>query len=158
MIKFCEPIHDINYNPFDAGDDPSKFRWRATWEKDDFGGRWVVKLRAYHVVKETPKGAWIDKHSWGWDNDGVIEWMDSPYITPSWVANESGASFAKTTQKLAIDSLLYRHNRWASHILNDIVKFYEITESMARIFPEKIEAVERVLKNLASTAQKGVRV
>jgi len=68
-----------------------------------------------------------------------------------------GAAWANPTKQIAIDSLLYRHNGWASKVMNDICDFMDATKTMAILFPDRQIQADRSINALRFTAEKGIR-
>ena len=100
--------HDV------LGDDPTKHRWRATWEREYNTTMPIgIRLTAYPVVSLTEYGAWIDPD--GYFHRGEWEFYGLPVKHPRkrLVMNGSGSSWAKLTKDEALSSLAYRLKRWA---------------------------------------------
>lgn len=136
----------------DFGDDMRAHRWRATWDKTWDDKVQGIVVTPYAVVKNTECGAWIDPHSY-WHG----EWnLCSPDVR-RWVRNDSGQAWAKPTRQIAIDSLIYRHKRWASRILNDIIYFRDVTNALGILFPDENQHVAQSLSALEFTAKTGKR-
>lgn len=143
----------IRYDcPADWGDAPETHRWRATWDRTWDGKVCGIAVKPYPVTRLTEQGAWFDPLAY-WHGD----WSHSPKECHKWVNNESGQAWVKPTREAAIDSLLYRHKRWSSRILNDVIYFREATLVLAELFPEHSSHVQSVLKNLEFTSRTGVR-
>jgi hypothetical protein len=136
----------------DCGDDMRAHRWRATWDKRWDGNVQGVLLTAYPVVKNTECGAWIDPLAY-WHG----EWCISSPECHRWVRNDSGQAWAKPTQELAVESLIYRHKRWSSRILNDIAYFHKVTKALGQMFPNEAGHVASALRHLELTARTGER-
>lgn len=147
-----EPIVPAIRYAHDFGDDMRAHRWRATWDKTWEGKVQGILVTPYAVVKNTECGAWIGPLSY-WQG----EWNLCLPEGHKWVRNDSGQAWAKPTRQLAIDSLIYRHKRWASRILNDIIYFRDVTNALGALFPDEAEHVKRALANLEFTAKTGVR-
>jgi len=148
----------ITYQPSeDFDDDPDSIRWRAWWEKSYDGKVLGVSVQCYPVVKVTEQGAWIDPYAFreGWGENR--SWTEPVKALTRWVSNDGGAAWAKPTKQIAIDSLLYRHKRWASKILNDICYFMDATKTMAILFPDRQIQADRSINALRFTAEKGIR-
>lgn len=136
----------------DFGDDMRAHRWRATWDKTWDDKVQGIVVTPYAVVKNTECGAWIDPHSY-WHG----EWdLCSPDVH-RWVRNDSGQAWAKPTRQIAIDSLIYRHKRWASRILNDIIYFRDVTNALGILFPDENQHMVQSLSALEFTAKTGKR-
>lgn len=138
-------------------DDKSSLRWRASWNKHFDGSILGVDVRCYPVVRETPCGAWIDQHAYREWRDGGWDWSQPYHDLLKWVSNDGGAAWAKPTKQEALYSLVYRHKRWSSRILNDICYFMEASEALAELFPESKEQADYGLRSLLYTARTGKR-
>lgn len=136
----------------DFSDDMRAHRWRASWDKTWHGKVQGILITPYAVVKNTECGAWIDPHSY-WHG----EWNLCAHDGCKWVRNDSGQAWAKPTRQLAIESLIYRHRRWSSRILNDIIYFRDVTNALGVLFPDEVEHVRRSLASLEFTAKTGTR-
>lgn len=123
-------VHNDHSN---FGDDPSTIRWRCWWERDYSGNVLGIRAQAYPVVKETPKGAWINPH--GYYAHGA--WSQPYKELLRWVSNEGGAAWAKRTQAEAMDSLAIRYQRWANRIIGDVGYFIEASRALEKLMPEK---------------------
>lgn len=111
-----------NWNP-KLADDPTRWRWRATFEFSGYGKRDAyVVLQAYPVVKLTPCGAWID--SYGYVNpDGSNEALAPSSVTAAGVRlvmDGSGQAWAKRTRDEALHSAAYRLKRRAEKTARDM--------------------------------------
>lgn len=148
----AEPIKLAIRYQHDFGDDLRTHRWRATWDKNWDGNVQGILVTPYAVVKNTECGAWIDPHSY-WHG----EWNLCLPEGHRWVRNDSGQAWAKPTRQLAVESLIYRHKRWSSRILNDIIYFYQASKALGGLFPDETRHVEAALRNLEFTAKTGVR-
>jgi len=137
--------------PSDWGDNPG-LRWRATWNKSYDDEVIGVLVTPYPVIKDTPQGAWIDPYAY-WHG----EWNLSASTLHRWVSNNGGQAWAKPTRKAAIDSLIYRHRRWSSRILNDIIYFRDVTNVLGALFPDEATHVAHSLSALEFTAKTGKR-
>ncbi len=138
-------------------DDPALLRWRAWWNKGWDGKMLGVELRCYPVVRKTPKGAWIDPHGYRQWGSGKMEWAEPRKELLRWVSNDGGQAWAKQTRQDAIDSLIYRHKRWAIRILNDITYFMGASNALSALFPDKADQADMALRNLLFTVREGKR-
>lgn len=145
------PELEIRYT-HDFDDDMKMHRWRATWDRNWYRNILGILVTPYAVVKNTECGAWIDPYSY-WHGG----WCLSPSEAHKWVRNDSGQAWAKPTRQLAIESLIYRHKRWHSRILNDIIYFRDVTSALGIMFPDKSEQARHALASLEFTAKTGVR-
>lgn len=133
------------------GDDPDNLRWRAWWDKNYDGKVLGIKLECYPVVRQTPCGAWINPVAWiyhRYDETGVEVghgWSEPSKQLLRWVGNESGQAWAKKTQQAAIDSLLYRFQRWGRRMGQDLGYFLAVAHALGEIYPDKKAMAERVL-------------
>lgn len=131
------------------GDDPDNLRWRAWWDKNYDGKVVGIKLECYPVVRLTPCGAWINPVPWlkhHYNETGVeYDWSEPCKQLLRWVGNESGQAWAKRTQQDAIESLLYRFQRWGSRIGKDLGYFLAAAHVLGEMYPEKKAMAERVL-------------
>lgn len=150
-LKETSPAPTIKYD-HDWSDDANQMRWRAYWNKAYNGDVRGVIVKPYPVIKTTPQGAWIDPLAY-WH--GV--WNFSDKSLHKWVSNDGGQAWAKPTRQIAIDSLIYRHRRWASRILNDIIYFRDVTNVLGILFPHENQHVAQSLSALEFTAKTGTR-
>ena len=122
----------------DMQDDPDAHRWRAWWDQSVIDEVIGIKLQPYPVVRVTPAGAWIDPHayrsgdSWSQPNKELLRW----------VSNDGGAAWAKPSQQLAIDSLLYRYRRWGQRCARDLSYFIAAGETLKELFPAKARVAD----------------
>lgn len=122
------------------GDNPDTHRWRATWFDTYSHGlseRGVIgiQLTAYPVIKPTPCGAWVDPHAYlDMVQSAAVGWRFSGQ--KRWVANDSGAAFAKCTQDEALFSIAYRLMRWNQKIIRDVRRLREAGEVCRKLLPE----------------------
>lgn len=151
LQKELPPVPAITYQ-HNWSDDADQMRWRAYWDKSYYGEIRGVIVKPYPVIKTTPQGAWIDPLAY-WH--GV--WNLSDKALHKWVSNDGGQAWAKPTRQIAIDSLIYRHKRWSSRILNDIIYFRNVTNALGALFPQEARHVAQALKALEFTAKTGER-
>lgn len=118
----------------DLGDDPDTLRWRAWWDQQSVTDEVIgVRLQPYPVVRLTPLGAWIDPHAYR----SAGAWSQPYKELLRWVRNDSGAAWAKPSQQLAIDSLIYRYRRWGQRCARDLSYFIAAGETLKELFPAK---------------------
>lgn len=113
-------IHD--WNPTLA-DDPTRWRWRATFEFSSYGAREAYAvIQAYPVVKLTEMGAWIDEFGTVChDGTPVVRTQSGRNIAGvRLVMNGSGQAWAKPTRDEALHSLAYRLKRRAEKTARDM--------------------------------------
>lgn len=147
ILAFLQPDEiSITKRP-EFDDDPSRLRWRAWWTWVYGGQIEGVELICYPVIKVTPTGAWIDPTAYHFG-----EWSIHPELK-RWVSNDGGSAWAKPTQQLALDSLLIRHNRWASRLCGDVAKFRSTLAAIEKLFPERHEAAKALLAVIGESAR-----
>lgn len=109
-------IHYVNRTFENLGDNRALHRWRAFWLDGLDANPAGIELNCYPVVKATPYGAWIDLFAY-WGGYGTAQepfrWIMGDKRTWRWVANDSGAAWAKPTRKEALRSLAVRLTRWS---------------------------------------------
>lgn len=113
-------IEDWNPN---LADDPTRWRWRATFEFGSYGAREAYAvLRAYPVVKLTECGAWIDEFGTVCHGGMPIVQTESGRNIAGvrLVMNGSGQAWAKPTRDEALHSLAYRLKRRAEKTARDM--------------------------------------
>ena len=141
----------IRYS-LDMKDDMRVVRWRATWDRSYDGSVIGVLVEPFPVVRNTEHGAWVDPYAY-WHG----EWNFSEKRCHKWMRNDSGQAWAKPTKESAIESLIYRHERWASRIANDVIYFHKVTAVLARLFPDKERQAKDAFRLINLAAQKGTR-
>lgn len=129
----------------DLGDDPSSHRWRAWWAQGDRPNEVAgIELRAYPVIKQTTRGVWVDELAWRycglWNFSSVGKRL---------VLNDSGQSWAKPTQELAIESLAIRLCRWSNRIASDVRRAKSAADALGKLRPDLADFCTTAQKNLA---------
>lgn len=137
----------INEHP-QLGDDPTKHRWRAQWDRDYDTMPVGIRLTAYPVIALTEMGAWIDPD--GYFHRGEWHFFGEPLRHPRkrLVMNGSGASWAKLTKEEALSSLAYRLKRWAQKTrreMNAVERAIAVADSLLPHCSSHIEDAKRFL-------------
>ena len=137
---FKEPKIVRAYNQDELDDNPSSHRWRASWYNTHsclYHGREVVgiQMTAYPVVRATPCGAWIAQGAFR-DRYGDSRLWTGLDHGVRWVSNQSGASFAKPTQELALHSIAYRLMRWRQKTVRDVKRLREAAFVCKALLPD----------------------
>lgn len=128
----------------DVQDDPNAFRWRAWWDRSVSDEVIGIKLKPYPVVRVTPAGAWIDPVAYRCGGS----WSQPYKELLRWVSNDGGAAWAKPSQQVAIDSLLYRYRRWGQRCARDLSYFIAAGETLKELFPDKARAADEAFRAL----------
>ena len=104
------------------------------------GGGSRLFLQAFPVTKTTPQGAWIDTDAEAdinlYGTSPTLSWSTADWHRTRWVANGSGASWAKLTREEAILSAAIRLSRWARFIRNDADKALSRAASLRAFRPD----------------------
>jgi hypothetical protein len=128
----------------DLHDDPHALRWRAWWDRSVIDEVIGIKLQPYPVVRVTPAGAWIDPHAYRCGG----KWSPPYKELLRWVSNDGGAAWAKPSQQIAIDSLLYRYRRWGQRCARDLAYFIAAGETLKELFPAKVRVADEAFNCL----------